>query len=234
MWVEAQLSHMIARTLGAQNPSSCRLWHKERDKTIFACAHRNSFCNSTQRDDACEVGDPLRFCAESLMKQAFAQHVTQYIVLFRRNNKLVNRQRLACSPGVHCVPTVSGQHINTHKNIILSSMTSSKWSLPTSRFPAKTMHALPVGVPCVLRLPPVSIPWFYQPNNIQWRVQIMKFVIIQFPPAPRHFLPPRSECSPGHLVLSLPMFLPHTPIQQVNLQVSNISIFKFLDIWWEA
>jgi len=48
---------------------------------------------------------------------------------------------------------------------------------------------------------PTHLTWPDHPNNVWWRVQIMKLLIIQSFPASRHFLPLRSEYSPQHTVL---------------------------------
>jgi hypothetical protein len=38
-------------------------------------------------------------------------------------------------------------------------------------------------------------PWSDRPNNIWWRVQIMKLLTVQFSPASWHFIPLRSKYS---------------------------------------
>jgi hypothetical protein len=42
---------------------------------------------------------------------------------------------------------------------------------------------------------PSHPPRFDHPNNIWWRIQIMKFLIMQPSPASLHFLSLTSECS---------------------------------------
>jgi hypothetical protein len=55
---------------------------------------------------------------------------------------------------------------------------------------------------------PPQPPWFNHPNNIRWRIQVMKFIIMQFSPR-SIFLPFRSKYLPQHSVLKNPqtMFL---------------------------
>jgi hypothetical protein len=36
--------------------------------------------------------------------------------------------------------------------------------------------------PCVQHIPPPYPPWFNHPNNIRWRIQAVKFIIMQFSP----------------------------------------------------
>jgi hypothetical protein len=59
--------------------------------------------------------------------------------------------------------------------------------------PAFCMHFL--FVPCVLYyvLRPSHLLCFNNPNNIWWRVQIMKVLIMQFSPAVSNILPVRSK-----------------------------------------
>jgi hypothetical protein len=54
-------------------------------------------------------------------------------------------------------------------------------------------------------------PWFNHPNNIRWRVQVMKLIIMQFSLWPI-FLPFRSKYPPQLSVLKNPqsMFLPQS------------------------
>jgi hypothetical protein len=67
---------------------------------------------------------------------------------------------------------------------------------------------------------PPHPPWFNYSNNIWWRIQVMKFIIMQFSPW-SVFLPFRSKYFPQHSVLKnhQSMFLPQrerpslTPIQ---------------------
>ena len=49
---------------------------------------------------------------------------------------------------------------------------------PSSDFPTKTLLAFPFS-PKVPHAPPVSSPWSGHRNNIWWRIQIMKFLIMQ-------------------------------------------------------
>jgi hypothetical protein len=74
-------------------------------------------------------------------------------------------------------------------------------------------------------------PWFNHSNHIRWRIQDVKFIIMQY--SPLSIFPPfRSKYPPQHSVLRNPqsMFLSQserpsfTPIQN-NLQ--NYSFFTF-------
>jgi hypothetical protein len=54
---------------------------------------------------------------------------------------------------------------------------SSQWSLPF-RFPNQDpVNTSPLPHPCHTSCPPHP-PWYNHPNDIQWRIQIMKFIII--------------------------------------------------------
>jgi hypothetical protein len=55
---------------------------------------------------------------------------------------------------------------------------------------------------------PPHLPWFNHPSNIRWRIQAVKFIIMQFSPW-SVFLPFRSKYLPQHSVLkkSLSLFL---------------------------
>jgi hypothetical protein len=46
--------------------------------------------------------------------------------------------------------------------------------------------------PCVLHSPPTQPPLFAHPNNVWWRVHIMKLLIMQFFPSPFDFIYRRS------------------------------------------
>jgi hypothetical protein len=84
-------------------------------------------------------------------------------------------------------------------NIILPpTPRSSHWSLtfgPPNQNPVNTS---PLPHACYMSRPPHS-PWFNHPNNIRWRIQAVKFIIMQFSPL-SVFLPFRSKY-PQHSVL---------------------------------
>jgi hypothetical protein len=48
---------------------------------------------------------------------------------------------------------------------------------------------------CSCYMPCSYHSWFHHPNNTWWKVQIMKLLIFQFPPATCYFLSRRSYCS---------------------------------------
>jgi hypothetical protein len=76
---------------------------------------------------------------------------------------------------------------------------------------------------------PPHPPWFNQPNNIRWKIQAMKFIIMQLSPR-SVFLPFRSKYSPQHSVLKnhQSMFLPQikrpsfAPIQHYWQNYSSV------------
>jgi hypothetical protein len=85
---------------------------------------------------------------------------------------------------------------------------------------------------------PPHPPWFNHPNNIRWRIHVMKFIVMQFSPR-SVFLPFRSKHS-QHCVLKVPqsMFLPHSerpsfaPIQYKWQNYSFVYFnFQFFFIW---
>jgi len=47
----------------------------------------------------------------------------------------------------------------------------------------------------VLHAYPSHPLWFYCPNNVLWKVQVLKLLIMKSSPASRYFLPLRSKCS---------------------------------------
>jgi hypothetical protein len=81
-----------------------------------------------------------------------------------------------------------------HLNVILPPTSrSSQWSLtfgPPNQNPVNTP---PLPHACYMSRPPHP-PWFNCPNNIRWRIQAVKFIIMQFSPQ-SVFLPFRSHCS---------------------------------------
>jgi hypothetical protein len=84
---------------------------------------------------------------------------------------------------------------------------SSQWSLtfgPPNQNPVNTS---PLPHSCHMSHPHHP-PWFNHHNNIQWRIQAMKLIIMQFSPQ-SVFLPFRSKYLPQHSILKNPqsMFL---------------------------
>jgi hypothetical protein len=84
---------------------------------------------------------------------------------------------------------------------------------------------LPKVHACQMSRPPHP-PWFNFPNNIRWRIQVMKFIIMQFSPR-SVFLPFRSKYSP--LLKWETKFCTHTA-QLTKLQFCIFSSLGFL-IW---
>jgi hypothetical protein len=65
--------------------------------------------------------------------------------------------------------------------ILLPTPRSSQWSLafgPPNQNPVSTS---PLPHACHMSSP-FHPPWFKNPNNIRWRIQVMKLIIIQFSP----------------------------------------------------
>jgi hypothetical protein len=81
------------------------------------------------------------------------------------------------------VHTPTSQFLKIHLNIILPSAPgSSQWSL-SLRFPHQNpVHASPL--PHTRYMPRPSHSWYYHTHNIGWEVQIIPFLIMQFPPHP--------------------------------------------------
>jgi hypothetical protein len=90
-----------------------------------------------------------------------------------------------------------------HLNVILPpTPRSSQWSLafgPPNRKPANTS---PIPHACHIPRPPHT-PWFNHPKNIRSKIQVMKFIIMQFSPR-SVFIPFRSKYLPQHTVLINP------------------------------
>jgi hypothetical protein len=79
-----------------------------------------------------------------------------------------------------------------HLNVILpSTLRSSQWSLPF--WPPKQNPTNTSPLPHASYMSrPSHPPWFNRPNNIRWRIQAVKFIIVQFSPR-SIFLPFRSK-----------------------------------------
>jgi len=81
--------------------------------------------------------------------------------------------------------------------IILPSVARSPRQSLRCKFPTKIVHAFLIST----MSHPIHLPWFDNPNNIQWRVQIMKLLIMQFSPCLCYFLSLRSKYSSQHPTL---------------------------------
>jgi hypothetical protein len=104
-------------------------------------------------------------------------------------------QTIACFP--YCVHKVSPLdsilsqlnlvHINpylpkVHLNVILLPMPRSSWSsLPFGPPNQNPVSTSPLPHPCYMPYSPQP-PWFNYPHNTRWRIQSMKFIIMQFSP----------------------------------------------------
>jgi hypothetical protein len=95
-----------------------------------------------------------------------------------------------------------------HLNVILPLMPrSSQWSLPFGSPNRTPVNTSPLPHVCHMSHPPHS-PWCNHPNNIRWRIQDVKSIIIQFCPW-SVFLPFRSKYISPYSLLRNPqsMFL---------------------------
>jgi hypothetical protein len=67
-----------------------------------------------------------------------------------------------------------------HLNVILSpTPRSSQWSLTFGLPNQNPVNKSPLPHTCHMSRPSYP-PWFNHPNNIQWRIQAVKFIIMQF------------------------------------------------------
>ena len=103
------------------------------------------------------------------------------------------------------VPVQSSSHPIPHSensfNITLPSTSGSpKWSL-SFRFPHQNpAYASPLPHTRYMPRPSHSSP-FYHSDNIGRGVQIIQLLIMQFPPLPCYFVPPRPKYFPHHPIL---------------------------------
>ena len=103
--------------------------------------------------------------------------------------------------------------------------------LPSSLFSSGFSRQHPVRsspLPHTCYMPrPSHSSWFYKPHNIGWVVQIIKLLIIQFPPLPCYLVPLKPKYSPQNPILEhpQPVFLPQyqwpsfTPMQSPRLRL---------------
>jgi hypothetical protein len=105
-----------------------------------------------------------------------------------------------------------------------------QWSLTFKTPNQSPVNASPFPHACHMSRPPYP-PWFNHPNRIRWRIQAVKFIIVQFSPL-SVFLSFRSEYPSQHSVLRNPqsMFLPQSerpsfaPIQHNRKNYSFVYI----------
>jgi len=116
---------------------------------------------------------------------------------------------------------------------VLQAVSSPQVSSPKSR--------LHLSSPLYCSMPhPSHSSRFLHPNNVWWRVQIIKLFIIQFSPLPYYLVPLRPKYSPQHTIYKHPQptFLPQcewpifTPIQ--SKKQNYIVVYLNLYIFWKA
>jgi hypothetical protein len=72
--------------------------------------------------------------------------------------------------------------VRSNLNVILSPTPRSfQWSFPLWPLNQNPVNTSPLPYACHMSRPPHP-PWFDHPNNIRWRIQAVKFIIMQFPP----------------------------------------------------
>jgi len=99
----------------------------------------------------------------------------------------------------------------SHLNVIFPSMPkSSQWSTPFRPSNQNPVSTSVLPHVCHMSCPPHP-PWFHHPDNIQWRIQYLKFIVIQFFPW-SVFLYFRSRYLPQHTVFKNPqsVFFPQS------------------------
>jgi len=77
---------------------------------------------------------------------------------------------------------------------------SPKWPFPFRFSDQNFVHISHSTHACYISRPSHP-PWFDNPSNIWWSVQVIKLLIKMSSPGSRHFLPLRSKYSPQHPVL---------------------------------
>jgi hypothetical protein len=94
--------------------------------------------------------------------------------------------------GFHPEPDKSSLHPPNSNIILPSTLRSSKWFLPFRFSNHNIVCIYHLSHPCYMSRPSHT-HWIDRPNNIWWRVQVMKLIIMQPSPASRHFLRLRSQ-----------------------------------------
>ena len=110
---------------------------------------------------------------------------------------------------INPVNSIQSYFLNIHFNIILPSASGSlKWSF-TFTFPYQNTVCISL-LPCVYHIcHPFHDSWFNHPNNIQWGVQIMKLLIMQFSLVSGNFLPLKHKYLPQHPHLHSSLIITH-------------------------
>ena len=123
------------------------------------------------------------------------------------------------------VHTPTSHFLKIHLNIILPSAPGSpQWSL-SLRFPHQNpVHASPLPHTCSMPCPSHSSS-FYHLHNIGSAVQIIMFLIMQFPPLPCYLIPLGPKYSPEHPILTHPFTGTQIyTLQEQRLNSSNLQL----------
>jgi len=142
------------------------------------------------------------------------------------------------SAGLKCISHFFKIHINT---VDSSTPRSPKWSL-FLRFPHQNpVHASPTHHMRYMLYPSYSSR-FDHTNNTGWGVQIIKLLIMKFPPLSCYLIPHRHEYSPQYPMLKhfQPTFLPqcewpsftpiHNNMQNCSSMFLNFYIFGYQSV----
>ena len=95
-------------------------------------------------------------------------------------------------------------HLNT---ILPSKPRSVKWSLPVRLSHENLLWTSPVFHTCHMPRPSHSA-WLDPPNNICWRVKIMKLLVRQSSPLSYYLVPVRPKYLPQHPIVEHPQTVP--------------------------
>jgi hypothetical protein len=82
------------------------------------------------------------------------------------------------NPVRHIYPYLTKIHLNI---ILPPTSRSFQWSPPFGPPNQNSANTSPLPHACHMSCPPHP-PWFNHPNNIRWRIHVVKFIIMQFSP----------------------------------------------------
>ena len=100
---------------------------------------------------------------------------------------------------INPVHSIQSYFLNIHFNIILPFASGSFQVVFFLQLSLPKLYAFLFSLVCATYVcHPFHDSWFNHPNNTQWAVQIMKFLILQFSPVSSHFLPLKRKYLPQH------------------------------------